>query len=137
MRSVSSLVKTHLSEGAFTRQAPEARTLFEGSASRPMALRVIRDLSENERRCDLTAERTTEILSILEEDLEITHRFDEIVGESSGLKCVLKQVENVVVTDATVLILGETGTRKELIARAIHELSPCRENCLASTTCGG
>jgi Mg-chelatase subunit ChlI len=48
-------------------------------------------------------------------------------GESAALRRVLKQVETVAPTDSTVLIRGETGTGKELIARALHELSPRRE----------
>jgi DNA-binding NtrC family response regulator len=52
-----------------------------------------------------------------------THNFDEIVGTSAALKAVLKQVEVVAPTESTVLILGETGTGKELIARAIHAAS--------------
>src|SRR5215468_5555025 len=51
------------------------------------------------------------------------HNFEEIVGTSSGLKAVLDQVEVVAPTDSTVIIYGETGTGKELIARAIHNVS--------------
>jgi transcriptional regulator with GAF, ATPase, and Fis domain len=51
------------------------------------------------------------------------HQFDQIVGSSPALESVLKEVERVAPTDATVLVLGETGTGKELIARAIHNLS--------------
>ena len=71
----------------------------------------------------------------LEEELQIGHQFDEIVGESSALKRVLKQVEDVASTDATVLILGETGTGKELIARAIHQLSPRRDHAFVKLNC--
>lgn len=66
--------------------------------------------------------------------------FEEIVGRSAALKRVLGQVETVAPTDATVLILGETGTGKELIARAIHRMSPRRNlpfitvNCAAIPT---
>jgi formate hydrogenlyase transcriptional activator len=51
-------------------------------------------------------------------------RFEQIIGNSSALEAVLEQVERVAPTDSTVLIEGETGTGKELIARAIHNLSP-------------
>jgi formate hydrogenlyase transcriptional activator len=66
--------------------------------------------------------------------------FEEIVGRSAALKRVLGQVETVAPTDATVLILGETGTGKDLIARAIHRMSPRRNlpfitlNCAAIPT---
>jgi len=50
-------------------------------------------------------------------------RFEEIIGESPALKSLLKEVERVAPTDSTVLVLGETGTGKELIARAIHNIS--------------
>jgi formate hydrogenlyase transcriptional activator len=49
--------------------------------------------------------------------------FEQIIGESPALETVLEQVERVAATDSTVLIQGETGTGKELIARAIHNLS--------------
>jgi transcriptional regulator with GAF, ATPase, and Fis domain len=53
-----------------------------------------------------------------------THRFEQIIGGSAALEAVLQQVELVAPTDSTVLIQGETGTGKELIARAVHNLSP-------------
>ena len=49
--------------------------------------------------------------------------FGDIVGESVSLRDVLKRVETVAATDSTVLVCGETGTGKELIGRAVHELS--------------
>jgi len=51
-------------------------------------------------------------------------RFEQIIGNSPALECVLAEVERVAPTDSTVLVLGETGTGKELIARAIHNISP-------------
>ena len=59
----------------------------------------------------------------LREEIKSVHNFEEIVGASAGLVNVLKDVRRVAPTDATVLILGETGTGKELIARALHSSS--------------
>jgi len=71
----------------------------------------------------------------LEEELLTEYSFEEIVGENPALKRVLQQVETVAPTDATVLIQGETGTGKELIARAIHYLSPRRERTFVKLNC--
>src|SRR5579864_5342023 len=71
----------------------------------------------------------------LKEELRTEHNFDEIIGESAALVRVLKQVETVAPTDSTVLILGETGTGKELIARAIHNLSSRRDQILVKVNC--
>ena len=103
-------------------------------AEGPLVLGVIRDLSQK-RKDEEALWRSEQQKSYLEEELEVTHQFDEIIGESSGLRRVLKQVEDVAATDATVLILGETGTGKELIARAIHHLSPRRQNSFVKLNC--
>ncbi len=71
----------------------------------------------------------------LEDEIRIEHNFEEIMGESPSLKHVLKQVETVARTDSTVMILGETGTGKELIARAIHNLSNRRGRALVKLNC--
>jgi formate hydrogenlyase transcriptional activator len=71
----------------------------------------------------------------LEEELRTEYNFEEIVGESRDLKAVLKQVETVARTDATVLILGETGTGKELIARSIHTVSRRRDRTFVKLNC--
>lgn len=71
----------------------------------------------------------------LEEEINLEKRFDDIVGESAGLRQVLKQIETVAPTDATVLIQGETGTGKELLARAIHRLSPRNERTFIKLNC--
>jgi PAS domain S-box-containing protein len=99
-----------------------------------VVLSVIRDLSEK-RAAEEALRRSEQERSYLQEELVTSHHFDEIVGEAPGLKRVLKQVEDVAATDATVLILGETGTGKELIARAIHQLSPRRERPFVKLNC--
>jgi PAS domain S-box-containing protein len=99
-----------------------------------VVLSVIRDLSEK-REAEDALRRSQQQKDYLEEELETSNQFDEIVGGSSGLKRVLKQVEDVAGTDATVLILGETGTGKELIARAVHRLSPRRDHAFVKLNC--
>jgi transcriptional regulator with GAF, ATPase, and Fis domain len=71
----------------------------------------------------------------LEEEINLEHRFDDIVGESTGLRNVLRQIETVAPTDATVLIEGETGTGKELLARAVHRLSARSERTFIKLNC--
>jgi formate hydrogenlyase transcriptional activator len=63
----------------------------------------------------------------LEAEIRLEHDFSEIIGDSPALKRVLQAVETVAPTDSTVLLRGETGTGKEMLARAIHNLSPRRE----------
>ena len=71
----------------------------------------------------------------LEEEARTEHNFGDIVGQSAALRQVLKQVETVAPTGSTVLICGETGTGKELIARALHDLSPRRERTFVKLNC--
>ncbi|HKF94291.1 MAG TPA: sigma 54-interacting transcriptional regulator, partial [Gammaproteobacteria bacterium] len=71
----------------------------------------------------------------LQEEIKLTHNFEEMVGSSRALRAMLREVEVVAHTDATVLILGETGTGKELIARAVHDRSPRRERALVKVNC--
>jgi len=71
----------------------------------------------------------------LEDEIRSEMNFEEIVGKSTVLRRVLKQVETVAPTDSTVLIYGETGTGKELIARAIHDLSPRRSKPFVKLNC--
>ena len=72
----------------------------------------------------------------LQEEIHAEHNFTEIVGHSPALREVLQQVVQVAPTDSTVLILGETGTGKELIARAIHDHSPRQHRPLVKVNCG-
>jgi formate hydrogenlyase transcriptional activator len=71
----------------------------------------------------------------LEDEIRTEQNFEEIVGESAALRRVLRQVETVAPTGATVLIGGETGTGKELIARALHHLSPRRDRTFVKLNC--
>jgi formate hydrogenlyase transcriptional activator len=71
----------------------------------------------------------------LEEEARTDHNFGEVVGESAVLRRVLNEVETVAPTSSTVLIRGETGTGKELIARAVHELSPRQGRTFVKLNC--
>ena len=71
----------------------------------------------------------------LEEEIRTEYNFEEIIGSSPVLRRVLQNVETVATTDSTVLIYGETGTGKELIARAIHNLSGRHERTLVKVNC--
>src|SRR5690242_8423346 len=71
----------------------------------------------------------------LEEEIRSEMNFAEIVGKSSALRKVLRRVETVASTDSTVLIYGETGAGKELIARAIHDLSPRKSKAFVKLNC--
>jgi formate hydrogenlyase transcriptional activator len=71
----------------------------------------------------------------LEDEIRAEMNFAEIIGSSTSLRRVLRRVETVAPTDSTVLIYGETGTGKELIARAIHDLGPRRPKAFVKLNC--
>jgi formate hydrogenlyase transcriptional activator len=89
---------------------------------------------------DITDQKRAEVLEsqnvYLQEELRIERSFGDIVGNAPAMRRVFKSVELVAGTDSTVLILGETGTGKELIARAIHRLSKRSRAVLVKVNCG-
>jgi len=87
------------------------------------------------QRIEELNERLSEEKVYLEDEIRTDNRFEEIVGQSRVLKAVLKEVETVAPTDSTVLVYGETGTGKELLARAIHELSSRRQGTFVKLNC--
>jgi PAS domain S-box-containing protein len=71
----------------------------------------------------------------LQDEIELSHNADEIIGESNAIKYVLFKIEQVAHTDTTVLILGETGTGKELVAHALHSQSRRKDRPLIKVNC--
>lgn len=101
-----------------------------GTYTRTMFLDITEQVLAEQENARLQAQNV-----YLQEEIKLTHNFEELIGSSSSLKKVLKNVERVAPTDSTVLITGETGTGKELIARAIHNLSPRRGRPLVKVNC--
>ncbi|MBO0723496.1 MAG: sigma-54-dependent Fis family transcriptional regulator, partial [Blastocatellia bacterium] len=127
----------HLGFIAFTRRSPEAFTTSQmvilTDVSRAIAVAVANALAWEENR-KLRAQLEAENVALRDQLSRIT-RFEEIVGDSLPLRRVLEAVEQVADTEATVLITGETGTGKELIARAIHQRSPRARGPLINFNC--
>ena len=107
---------------------------FLTQVSKQIAFPVEHVLLSNENR-ELKKRLDEERVHVVEDDLPSEAGFEEIVGTSEVLRRALKDVEVVASTDATVLICGETGTGKELIARAIHNLSSRRHNAFVKMNC--
>lgn len=99
----------------------------------PVAMAVANSIAYEEIR--QLRDRLAQELVVLREEVDVQGMFDEIVGKSQALRRVLDSVQKVAATDSTVLILGETGTGKELIARAIHKRSRRSSGPLISVNC--
>jgi PAS domain S-box-containing protein len=92
---------------------------------------IIRDITDKKRAEELESQNI-----YLREELKVVQRFGEIVGHARAMQQVFNNIEMVAGTDSTVLILGETGTGKELIARAIHDLSRRKRAAMIKVNCG-
>ena len=95
---------------------------------------AVRNAMSYQRIEELNAQLAREKL-YLEDEIRSDHQFEEIIGHSKALGRVLREIETVAPTDSTVLILGETGSGKELVARAIHQASGRRERAFVKMNC--
>ncbi|MGO8790404.1 MAG: sigma 54-interacting transcriptional regulator [Terriglobia bacterium] len=118
-----------LQEGGFAEEEVE----FLRQVASQVAIGVENAL--NYSRVNEVRERLAEERVYLNEEIRTDHNFEEIIGDSHALKEALGQVKTVALTDSTALILGETGTGKELIARAIHNISSRRERTFVKVNC--
>ncbi len=106
---------------------------------------VLRDITERRRREEALKQSYAEIERLkerlqaesdyLKAEVRVAHPSGEITGQSPAMAKVLRQVEQVAPTESTVLVRGETGTGKELVARAIHRLSHRRERLMVNVNC--
>src|ERR1700732_5221906 len=128
-RAIGTLVLARLRDDAFN----QADISFLSQVANQIALAVENALAYREIR-ELKEQLSQEKL-YLEDEIRSEMNFAKIVGNSASLRKVLKRVETVAPTDSTVLIYGETGTGKELIARAIHDLSPRRSKPFVKLNC--
>jgi formate hydrogenlyase transcriptional activator len=87
------------------------------------------------KKIDALKAKLAEEKLYLEEEIRSAYNFEEIVGDSPAIRRVMAQVELVAPAGSTVLILGETGTGKEVIARAVHNLSPRKERTFVKVNC--
>ena len=101
-----------------------------GTFTRTMFIDITEQVMMEQEKARLEAQAV-----YLQEEIKGSHNFEELIGSSTSLKKVLKAVERVATTDSTVLLTGETGTGKELIARAIHNLSPRKDRPLVKVNC--
>jgi formate hydrogenlyase transcriptional activator len=114
--------------------------VFANALARKQAEQALREsekqLKEHLKEIEVLKERLERENIYLQEEIKLLAEQSDIVGRSAPMKRVLSQVEQVARTNSTVLLLGETGTGKELLARAIHSLSSRKNRPLVTVNCG-
>ncbi len=115
----------------FSAEATLSGFEVEGEPYYTLILRNVNERIEAERKINSLIDET----QYLQEEIKELQNFDEIIGNSKAIKRVLNEIHQVASTDATVLITGETGTGKELVARAIHTESRRKDKPLVKVNC--
>jgi formate hydrogenlyase transcriptional activator len=128
-RRIGAMSISSVREDAFTRDDQE---LFEQIAKQ-VAIAAANALAV--RDLELLKNRLAQEKLYLEDEIRNEFNFEEIIGQSPALRQVLKLVETVAASDSTVLLLGETGTGKELIARAVHDHSRRKSRTFVKVNC--
>jgi transcriptional regulator with GAF, ATPase, and Fis domain len=95
---------------------------------------ILRDVTDREK-VERALQRSQQERQLLQEAMEAEYRRQTVVGTSKRIRALLADVDVVAATDATVLITGETGTGKELVAKEIHQRSPRRDRVLVKVNC--
>jgi len=119
-RNLEDIVETRTAELVRANQTAEKRKQVAESAL--LEIRKLKDQLEEER-------------AYLKEEIKLEHDHENIIGQSNGLKYVLYKIEQIADSNTIVLILGETGTGKELVARAIHGCSGRKKKALVKVNC--
>jgi PAS domain S-box-containing protein len=115
----------------FPIEATASRTMVSGETLFTLILRDINERKQAEERLEHLQRQNV----YLQEELKSELNFEELVGTSGAMQKVFRSIEMVAETDSTVLLMGETGTGKELIARALHNRSHRRQNVMVKVNC--
>ncbi|MDS4032213.1 MAG: sigma-54-dependent Fis family transcriptional regulator [Candidatus Contendobacter sp.] len=114
---------------------PVEATLSRATAAeQPLYTMILRDIAAR-KQAEMEFNRLHGLNLYLRDEIQAEHDFEEMVGASAALRAVLREVETVASTQATVLVTGETGTGKELIARAIHNRGARQAKSLIKLNC--